>query len=206
MTISLYGYLIFLVTLTVAAAVPGPGVATVIARTLSHGAHAGLLVTTGIICGDIAWLTVAILGLAAIAKTFAAVFLVVKYLGAAYLLYLAWKLWQAPPQTVDLKEAGPRGHKLSNIWIGLSVTLSNPKTIMFYMAVLPTLLDIGHVGFNLYFILAATIACVLVLVFTGYVFLAIGIKQVFRSGSAIRALHRGTGLIMAGAAAMIASR
>ncbi|MEN3929683.1 LysE family translocator [Microvirga sp. W0021] len=202
--ISLYGYTVFLLTLAVAAAVPGPGVATVIARTLSHGIKAGLLVTLGTIAGDIIWLSVAILGLAAIAKTFAVVFLAIKYVGAAYLAYLAWKLWNAPAGQIDMKDTSNR--KASGFWVGLSVALSNPKTIMFYLAILPTLIDIGHVGFKLYGILTATIFFTLFVVMGSYVLLAAGIKQAFKQSSAVRIFQRSTSMIMAGAAAMIVAR
>lgn len=204
--ISLSAYLLFLTTLSLAAALPGPGVATVVARTLSHGIRAGLLGTLGTICGDLLWLTVAILGLAALAKTFAIIFLAIKYVGAAYLLYLAFRLWRAPAQALDIEGAQRSGQTLSSFWISLSVTLSNPKTIMFYMAILPTLMDIDHIGMKLYLLLAATVTGVLAVVFIGYVLLAAGIRQTFRSSRAVRSLQRGTSLIMAGAAGVLALR
>lgn len=204
--ISLSGLLVFAVTLTVAAAVPGPGIATVTARVVSHGVRAGFAATMGTICGDVMWLTVAILGLAAIAKTFAVVFLAIKYLGAAYLLYLAWRLWTAPAIGIEGGATTARTRKFSNFWLGFSVTLSNPKTIMFYMAILPTLIDIAHIGLGLYAILVAMIAGILTVVFGCYILLVSQIKKALSKASAIRAMHRSTSLIMAGAAAMVAAR
>ncbi len=205
--ISLSGYLVFLLTFAIAAAVPGPGIAAVIARTLSHGALAGMLVVFGTILGDVAWLTVAVLGLAAIANTFAVIFLAIKYLGALYLFYLAWKLWTSPPPTLDLDGVETKGRsKFSSFWIGLSVSLSNPKTIMFYMAILPTLIDIGHIGFDLYVVLVSTITVGLIVILGAYVVLTVYVRNALTKTSAVRALQRGTSVIMAGAAAMIATR
>jgi len=204
--ISLSGLLVFAVTLTVAAAIPGPGIAAVTARVVSHGVRAGFAATAGTIIGDIIWLTVAILGLAAIAKTFAFIFLAIKYLGAVYLFYLAWRLWTAPATGIETTAEPARTKRFSSIWLGLSVTLSNPKTIMFYMAILPTLIDINHIGPGLYAVLVTMIACVLTLVFGVYILLVSQIKKALSKASAIRVLHRTTSLIMAGAAAMIAAR
>ena len=63
---------------------------------LGRGTSGAAAFTAGVAIGDVVWLTLAVLGLAAIAQSFHGVFLAIKYAGAAYLLYLAWKLWTAP--------------------------------------------------------------------------------------------------------------
>ena len=75
--------------------------------------------------GEGVWLTFAVLGLAAIAETFHAAFVVIKWLGVAYLLYLAWKMWFAPTDTgEDALPEARSGTKL--FFAGLTVTLGNP--------------------------------------------------------------------------------
>ena len=91
--------------------------------------------------GDVVWLTFAILGLAALAQAFHEVFLVIKYAGAAYLLYLAYKIWTAPRR--DGRDGGDRAEQPARLFLGgLAVTLGNPKIIVFYLALLPTILDL----------------------------------------------------------------
>ncbi len=96
--LDLTGLLVFAGALTVAAASPGPGIAAIVARVLGRGTQGAAAFTAGLAIGDVVWLTFAVTGLAVLAQTFHGVFLVVKYAGAAYLLYLAWKLWSARPK------------------------------------------------------------------------------------------------------------
>ncbi len=94
--------LVFTGALFVAAASPGPGIAAIVARVLGGGMNGAIAFTAGVALGDVVWLTFAVLGLAVVAQTFQGVFLVIKYAGAAYLLYLAWKLWTAPVVAHDV--------------------------------------------------------------------------------------------------------
>src|SRR3954464_5515910 len=89
----LAGLLVFASALFIAAASPGPGIAAIVARVLGRGTRGARAYTAGVALGDVVWLTVAILGLSALAQAFHGVFEIVKYAGAAYLLYLAWRLW-----------------------------------------------------------------------------------------------------------------
>ncbi len=77
------------------------------------------------------WLTFAVLGLAALAQAFHEVFLVVKYAGAAYLLYLAYKLWTAPATAREVAAEEKTEHPAKLLLGGLAITLGNPKTIVF---------------------------------------------------------------------------
>ena len=94
--------LIFAATLFVAAASPGPGIAAIVARVLGRGLNGAVAFTAGLALGDVVWLTIAILGLAAIAHTFYGVFLAIKYAGVLYLLYLAYRLWTQPAQAREV--------------------------------------------------------------------------------------------------------
>jgi len=87
---------VFAGTLAVAAASPGPGVTALVARVIGRGLAGAGAFAAGLIVGDLVWLAVAILGLAVVAQTFHEAFAVIKYAGAAYLVYLAWRMWVAP--------------------------------------------------------------------------------------------------------------
>jgi threonine/homoserine/homoserine lactone efflux protein len=96
-----YGLSVFSLAYVLAAAIPGPGVAAIIARALGHGLRGAPAFIGGFLAGDLIWFTCAATGLAMLAKTAYTVFLVVKYAGVAYLLYLAYRLWTAPAQAMD---------------------------------------------------------------------------------------------------------
>jgi threonine/homoserine/homoserine lactone efflux protein len=119
--------------------------------------------------GDVVWLTVAILGLAAVAQTFHLVFLAIKYAGAAYLLYLAWKLWSAPVVAHDVAPDTSDVKRVRLFLAGLAVTMGNPKVMVFYLALLPNIIDLQTVTVWGWLELTAVALAVLTVVFGSYV-------------------------------------
>jgi len=191
--------------LFVAAATPGPGIAAIVARVLGKGAKGAIAFSVGVAMGDIVWLTFAIGGLAVLAQTFSTLFLAIKYLGAAYLLFLAWKLWTTPVME------GPAGDQTADPPLklflgGLSVTLGNPKVMIFYTALLPNLVDVAQIGVVSFGELAVATLSTLALVFAGYIVLAARARHLFTSKRALTLINRGSGTVMAGAAVAIAAK
>ena len=90
---TIYGLAVFSLVYALAVASPGPGIAAVAARSLVRGTRGAPAFVAGFVIGDLVWFTVAVTGLAALAQTASAVFAAIKYAGAAYLLYLAWRMW-----------------------------------------------------------------------------------------------------------------
>ncbi|HEV2559590.1 MAG TPA: LysE family translocator [Microvirga sp.] len=200
------GLALFATALFIAAASPGPGIAAIVARVLGRGTRGALAFSAGVAVGDVVWLTFAIVGLAALAQAFHGVFLVIKYAGAAYLLYLGYKLWTAPVEARDVEAQESAEHPLRLFLGGLAVTMGNPKVMVFYLALLPTLLDLTRITVLGYAELVATTLGVLGVVFAAYIGLAARARRLFTSERAIRRINRSTGAVMAGAAAAIASR
>jgi len=200
------GLAVYAMALAIAAASPGPGIAALVARVLGRGARGAVAFTAGITLGDLIWLTTAILGLAAVAQAFQGIFAAIKYAGAAYLLYLAWKLWTSPAE-LDGVEMDARSESPAKLFAaGLSLTLGNPKPMVFYLALLPTILDLSQVTIGGYVELIAVTVAVLVVVLAGYIVLAVRARRLFTSPSAVRRINRTAGAVMAGAAAAIAAR
>jgi threonine/homoserine/homoserine lactone efflux protein len=199
---------VFAAALFVAAASPGPGVAAIVARVLARGPGGALAFTSGLALGDVLWLTFAVTGLAVLAQAFHGVFLAIKYAGAAYLLYLAWGLWTAPAAApADAAPgAAPRERPSRLFLAGLAVTAGNPKVMVFYLALLPSLVDVGRLAVLGYLELVAATLAVLAVVFGGYVALALRARRLLRSERAVRLVNRGTGAAMAGAAVAVAAR
>ena len=141
----LTGLFVFALALFVAAASPGPAITALVARVLVRGTVGALAYMLGLALGDIVWLTCAVFGLAFIAKTFAWLFLALKYAGAAYLLYLAFRLWTAPAE-LDAADA-PKAERPFRLFLtAFSVMLGNPKVMVFYLALLPNLIDLSGVS------------------------------------------------------------
>ena len=202
----LAGLLLFSSALFIAAASPGPGITAIVARVLGRGPRDAIAFSIGVALGDVVWLTFAILGLAALAQAFHEVFLVIKYAGAAYLLYIAYKIWTAPAVARDVTAEERAEHPAKLLLGGLALTLGNPKTIVFYLALLPTILDLTRITVLGFAELVAATLTVLGVVFAGYIVLAARARQLFTTPKAIRILNRTTGAMLAGAAAAVASR
>jgi len=193
--------------LLVAAVSPGPAIAALVARVLARGTAGAAAFSIGLAIGDVVWLTSAILGLAYIAKTFGWIFLAVKYAGAAYLLYIAWKMWTAPAVIAESGESVPKAARPLRLFAaGLSLTLGNPKTMVFYLALLPNLIDLAHVTALGYAELVVVTLSVLAVVFGGYTLLAARARRLIASPRSLRLVNRGSSAVMAGAAVAIAAR
>ena len=110
----------------------------------------------------------AALGLAVLAQRAQALFVGVRFAGALYLLYLAWRLWRAPLGALDAALAPPRESALQLFLGALALTLGNPKTMVFFLAVLPTVVDLAHLTRGGFLKIAAVIIVVLPAVLGSY--------------------------------------
>ena len=203
---TLTGFLAYSAALGIAAAIPGPGLTALIARALGSGFRAALAMSFGLMVGDLTYLTAVVLGLAFVAQTFGMVFLVIKWLGVTYLAFLGWRFWTSgiTPETVEAKKG--KGGLVSSFIAGLAVTLGNPKTMIFYLAITPTIVDLKTITLADYGILVALTLVVLLVVLVPYLALAAKARGLLKSPRALRALNRTAAGLMVGAAAAIAAR
>ncbi len=198
--------LTFCAVYALAVATPGPGIAAIIARSLAHGSRGAPAFIAGFVVGDLVWFTIAATGLAALAKTAATLFIAIKWAGVVYLLYLAWKLWTAPAERVEVEDDDGRQHGWRAFVASLMLTLANPKAILFFLALLPTVIDLASMNTVRFLEISAAIAIVLPLVLGTYVFLAARARELFTTPRAVRRLNRSSGVAMAGAAVIVATR
>ena len=197
--------IIFAGALLVAAGSPGPSVAALVARVISRGYRDVLPFLAAMWLGEAIWLSCAIFGLAFIAESFHMAFLAVKYAGVAYLLYLAWKMWTAPVGVTE-EEMPQAGSRWRLFLTGMAVTLGNPKIMMFYLALLPTIIDLASVTVIGWAELTLTMVLVLVAVDTSWIVAASQARRLLKSPRAMRIANRTSASMMAGAAAAIAAR
>ena len=194
--------LVFAAALVVAAGSPGPSIAAMVARILTSGLKDVMPFLLAMWIGEAIWLTLAVAGMAAIADQLGHLFVILRYAGAAYLLYLAFKMWFAPKQ-VSAKFAPQNPWKMFGA--GLAVTLGNPKIMVFYLALLPTILDINHVGMIGWAELLGTMLLVLIAVDLAWALLAARARRFLASQRAVLIANRTGATVMAGAAATIAA-
>jgi threonine/homoserine/homoserine lactone efflux protein len=182
-SLTTYAFALFVV-----AVIPGPGIAALVARALGSGIAAGLGLAAGIVLGDVVFLTAAALGVAALAAAFGTVFIVIKYIGAIYLAWIAYKIWTAGLVGTDV-EAGRRHGVAHSFYSGLLVTLGNPKAMLFYMALLPTLMDLRSLTLAGYGELVCLTAVVLAIVTIPYVLLAATARGFLHHPAAVQRLN-----------------
>jgi threonine/homoserine/homoserine lactone efflux protein len=198
--------LLFIGVYLAAVATPGPGIAALVARVLGQGLQGIAPFIAGYVVGDLIWFTVAATGLAVLAHEFAGIFTAIRLAGVVYLLYLAWTMWRAPsrPAEVDPAVRGAGGWRL--FFGTLSLTLGNPKVIVFFLSIMPLVVDLDAINLGLAAELAATMVCGLSAVLLTYALAANRARKLFSSSRAMKIINRGAAGVMAGAALAIAAR
>ena len=146
----------FVAAIVLFLAIPGPGNLALITSTSKGGLAGGLGATLGVIVGDQVLMWLAVAGVAAVLSTYPAAFAAGQCLGAAYLAWLGWKMLSAKPDDAPALNIRPR-HYFQQ---AMTITLLNPKAIVFYMAFFPLFVDPKHhLGLVSFSVMAVTIAC-----------------------------------------------
>jgi threonine/homoserine/homoserine lactone efflux protein len=201
----LTGLLVFSGVYFLAVASPGPGVAALVARSLATGFRHSLPFAAGMVAGDLVWLSCTALGLAVLMQSFHGLFVAIKYAGCIYLGYLAFRLWTAPAASGEFA-AAPRGEGLRLFVGGLVLTLGNPKVIVFFLSILPLVLDLQTISPLAFVEVALLTVLILGGTMAAYAYMADRARRLVASPSALRRINRLTGGVMAGAAVAIAAR
>jgi threonine/homoserine/homoserine lactone efflux protein len=199
------GFAVFAAAYFVAVASPGPGVAALVARVLARGPRGVWAFIAGYVAGDLVWFALAATGLALLAQVFDWLFSAIRYAGAAYLLLLAWKAWHAPARLAG--EGGVPDEGAPKLFLaGLALTLGNPKVILFFLALLPSLVDLAGLDATTAVELVLLMSAILGGTLAAYALAAARARRLFTSPRALRLVNRGTGAVMAGAAVAVAAR
>ena len=132
---------------------PGPDMFYVITRGMAHGRKAGMLSAFGVVCGILVHTTAAALGLTLILQSSAIAFLLVKYVGATYLLYLGVKAWR-DKSIFSLHSPTSAMNSIALFWQGVLSNILNPKIAIFFLAFLPQFVDkgSGHLAIQMFFL------------------------------------------------------
>ncbi len=192
---TLSGCISFALAMLVLAATSGPGVSATVAGALKSGCKPALSLVVGIILGDLLFLLFAIFGLSLLAQHLGQMFVAIKIIGGGYLIYQGLKLFfhhSAP----DKAATQPAVSLTVNLFSGLSITLGNPKVILFYCGFLPHFIQLTELTLSAIFSVALIVVLVLSGVLGTYARPAGSARRLLRSPGASRWLNRSAGTVM----------
>jgi threonine/homoserine/homoserine lactone efflux protein len=198
----------FAVALAIAVAIPGPGIFGVVSCAIGRGFREAMAMICGVIIGDLTYFYLAVLGMAALAHSMGEFFIVVKFAGAAYLIWLGVKLWrQQPADAPPMSESGVtrRGFKRSLLG-GIALTVSNPKTIGFYAGLLPTFIDLKKLTPGEAAVMGAIVVLVVGTIPAAYAYAAARSRRFFQHPAKMKVMQRTAGTMMIGAGVTVASQ
>ncbi len=218
MPVSAEVLLAFMAAATVLLVIPGPTIVMVVSQALAHGRSMAAASVLGVALGDLLAATLSIIGVGTLLATSASLFTLVKWLGAAYLIYIGIKMWRSPI-TVPvfsgdeaMAMAPSIGTQRQQRFIlfrdAFIVTALNPKGILFFMAFVPQFID-ASAPFaqqaSFFVIVFVTLGAINAY---GYIWLAASARQVFRKPAILRRATRSGAvlLIAAGLASALTQR
>ncbi|MEM7212489.1 MAG: LysE family translocator [Pseudomonadota bacterium] len=206
MTITFAEILLYALALAVLVMTPGPVVVATIAKTLASGWRTAMPLAAGVSIVDVLWPLLAILGLSALVQANADILQWMRYVGGAILIWMGWRLIVGSKEMLetDPDPSLMRRSAWQGFLAGVLVNLGNPKSIVFFIGILPNLFDIT----------ALTIADVVVILilsaivpFLGNVVWALAAhraRRFLKSARAVRRVNQASGGALAGAGAVIA--
>lgn len=184
---------------------PRPGVFAILGRALVSGSLACFPLALGMVISDIVYMILACYGLSALAEHWGDAFLVVRVIGAAYLIYLGIRMWRTRVSTEIATDQRLKEKTGLSFLQGFIISASNPKVILFYIAFLPTFMDLTVLSHT---DIALAALLTLVALMAGLMLIAAGAasaRNYFRSPQGARTLNRTAGSVMIGAGAYLAS-
>ena len=199
-------WLAFLAAALVIAVSPGPGAVLSMSTGLRYGYAAALRAIAGLQIALLLQLGVVALGLGAVLATSETAFAVVKFAGAAYLIWLGVQKWRSPPEPIGGDGEGQRVQSRRQLYAqGILVNLTNPKAIVFIAALVPQFIVPDRPQWPQFAIIGATMVAVDMMVMSCYALLATRFRPLLRNPRLLRLQNRIFGGLFVGAGAMLAA-
>lgn len=201
---SIESWLAFVVACWIISLSPGAGAVASMASGLNYGFARGYWNALGLQLALLLQIAIVAAGVGALLVTSALGFALIKWFGVGYLVYLAFRQWRAPTQEMSLR---PRtiGRPLSLVLRGFVINISNPKAIVFILAVLPQFIDPGQPLLIQYLVMALTMVTVDLIVMAGYTGLAARAMRLLDSPRQQRLLNRSFAVMYGVAAGLLAT-
>jgi len=199
-------YIAFVLATTVMILAPGPSVLLTVAHSISFGWKQGLFTVAGSTVGVGVQLIIAAIGLASLLNTVAGAFEWLRWIGAAYLIYLGIKQWRSADAPPKLEEASESSANL--FFQGLVTTIPNPKSLIFIAAFLPQFIDATRPVALQFAIIVPTFLAIAFLVTSIWALTAGQARNLISNQKTFKSLLRGSGglMIAAGVGLALTSR
>ena len=190
---------------TVLLAVPGPTILLVVSYSLREGRSAAGWLTLGVVGGDLVAMTLSLAGMGLLLSASAVLFTVVKWLGAAYLIYLGVRMWRARPSSLPSQLPMPKGSGMRLMGHAFLVTVLNPKGITFFLAFFPQFLDHTSPLWPQLLVMGSTFLVLGCLNAAGYALLAGSAREALNRPGWQKVINRTGGTFLIGAGAFTAT-
>ncbi len=170
---------------------PGAGAVAAMSTGLNHGLRRGYWNILGLQLALLLQIAIVAAGVGVLLTTTSWAFSLIKWFGVCYLLYLAWQQWHAPARMIELEANAPQVSAKRLVLKGFLVNMSNPKAMVFLLAVLPQFIDPKLPLTPQYAIMSLTMTVIDVIVMSGYTFLSARILRLLRTARQQKILNRG---------------
>ncbi|CAM8667176.1 RhtB Putative threonine efflux protein [Comamonadaceae bacterium] len=184
---------------------PGAGAVAAMSAGLNHGFRRGYIATLGLVLGIWTQIVVVGVGLGAVVAASSTAFLVIKWAGVAYLVWLGIQQWRAPAVPLATPaEVAPIVAARTMIFRAWVINALNPKGTVFLLAVMPQFLNLAEPLLPQYLVIAATLAFTDLVVMAGYTALAARVLRALKSESHLKAMNRVFGGLFVAAGTLLA--
>jgi threonine/homoserine/homoserine lactone efflux protein len=192
----------FLAGMIVLSATPGPGVFASMSKAVSDGFKSSLFFIGGLVIGDSIFLILAVIGMSAISEILGEMFFIIKIAGGIYLIFLGIRTFRKKDFKLSFK-TGLKKNNLQTILSGLLITLGNPKPILFYASILPTIINFSKINLVDILIMILLIALVSFAVLGSYCYFACLSRKFFIKGKSQKKINKAAGAVMSATGAYI---
>ena len=182
---------------------PGAGAIASMSSGLNYGFRRGYWNALGLQLALLVQIGIVAAGVGVLFATTPWAFLVVKWFGVLYLLYLAYLQWKAPTQSIEIQQEQPNKSIAKLVLHGFLVNMSNPKAIVFLRAVLPQFLDLSKPQWIQYLIMALTMVTIDLIVMAGYTGLAAKVLRLLKSPKQQKYMNRTFAVLFSCAAGLL---
>jgi len=182
---------------------PGAGAIASMSSGLNYGFRRGYWNALGLQLALLLQIGIVAAGVGVLFATTPWAFLVVKWFGVSYLLYLAYLQWKAPTQSIEIQQEQPDKSIAKLVLHGFLINMSNPKAIVFLLAVLPQFLDLSKPQWIQYLIMAATMVTIDLIVMAGYTGLAAKVLRLLKSPKQQKYMNRTFAVLFSCAAGLL---
>ena len=182
---------------------PGAGAIASMSSGLNYGFKRGYWNAIGLQLALMVQIGIVAAGAGVLLATSPWAFLAIKWFGVIYLLYLAYLQWKAPVQTIEIAVDAKQKSMAKLVMYGFLVNMSNPKAIVFLLAVLPQFLDLSQPQWPQYLMMGITMITIDLIVMAGYTGLAAKVLRLLKSPKQQKYLNRTFAVLFAGAASLL---